>query len=298
LAIRHLQAFRDIGAFGSEELSEALKSHPDIYEIILSLVAYNSSGTQVTKWGLPATVPSDETDIRLLADQLLYIGTDKLLRSSPSIEALLRVAEVYKDSFRRRFRSGKKLEYRIQALVRKAIAGANSRLATPVRNDTSVLSDVLLRRSLEYVIADGKRRIAGIATVFQNQSGGRQQRDLAVTYPLLQERLAAHRDQLFAEAVHLYRQGSQWWPDAAFEREFIAPEQAARYEADAWEDEIRSFLTGKQRTTVLEIAKHSLEIELPRIGTADQRRITAALERWGGYEENAREPLGGGCRPA
>src|ERR1700751_339610 len=48
------------------------------------------------------------------------------LRSSPSIEALLRVAEVYKDSFRRRFRSGKKLEYRIQALVRKAIAGANS----------------------------------------------------------------------------------------------------------------------------------------------------------------------------
>jgi Virulence-associated protein E len=93
--------------------------------------------------------------------------------------------------------------------------------------------------------------------------------------------LIRNRDQLFAEAVHLYRQGSQWWPDAAFEREFIAPEQEARYEADAWEDEIRSFLTGKQRTTVLEIAKHSLEIELPRIGTADQRRITAALERLG-----------------
>ena len=196
MAVRHLQAFSDIGAFGSKELSQELKSHTDIYEIILNLVAYNSSGTQVTKWGLPATVPSDETNIRLLADQLLYIGIDKLLRSSPSIEALLRVAEVYKDSFRRRFRSGKKLEYRIQALVRKAIAGANSRLATPVRNDTSVLSDVLLRRSLDYVIADGKRPIAGIATVFQNQSGGRQQRDLAVTYPLLQERLAAHGMQL------------------------------------------------------------------------------------------------------
>ncbi len=49
---------------------------------------------------------------------------------------------------------------------------------------------------MEYVIAAGKRPIAGIATVFQNQSGGRQQRDLAVTYPLLQERLAARGMQL------------------------------------------------------------------------------------------------------
>jgi predicted P-loop ATPase len=58
-------------------------------------------------------------------------------------------------------------------------------------------------------------------------------------------------------------------------------EQDARYEADVWEEEIRSFLAGKQRTSVLDVAKHSLKIELPRIGTADQRRITAVLERLG-----------------
>ena len=79
----------------------------------------------------------------------------------------------------------------------------------------------------------------------------------------------------------LYQQGFRWWPDAAFEREFIAPEQEARYEADAWEEEIRSFLAGKQRTTVLDVAQHGLKIELRRIGTSDQRRITAALERLG-----------------
>jgi predicted P-loop ATPase len=93
--------------------------------------------------------------------------------------------------------------------------------------------------------------------------------------------LIRNRDQLFAEAVHLYQKGFRWWPDAAFEREFIAPEQEARYEADAWEEQIRGFLAGKQRTTVLDVAQHGLKIELPRIGTADQRRIIAALERLG-----------------
>ena len=95
------------------------------------------------------------------------------------------------------------------------------------------------------------------------------------------EGLIRNRDQLFAEAAHLYRQGFRWWPDAAFEREFIVPEQEARYEADAWEEQIRGFLTGKERTTVLDVAQRGLKIDLPRIGTADQRRITAALERLG-----------------
>jgi predicted P-loop ATPase len=93
--------------------------------------------------------------------------------------------------------------------------------------------------------------------------------------------LIRDRDQLLAEAVCLYRQGFRWWPDAAFERQFIVPEQEARYEADAWEEKIEGFLAAKQKTTVLEVARNCLEIDLPKIGTADQRRITAALERLG-----------------
>lgn len=92
-------------------------------------------------------------------------------------------------------------------------------------------------------------------------------------------RLKSDRDQLFAEAVALYQQGAHWWPDATFERQFIAPEQAARYEVDAWEEVISGFLATRVRTTILEIARDGLHIETPKIGTADQRRISAALEQ-------------------
>jgi hypothetical protein len=91
--------------------------------------------------------------------------------------------------------------------------------------------------------------------------------------------LAKDRDHLFAEAVAQYRKGRRWWPSQAFEAKHIAPQQETRYEADAWEEAIRAFLVGLGRCTVLEVARGALFIETPRLGTADQRRIAAALER-------------------
>ena len=95
--------------------------------------------------------------------------------------------------------------------------------------------------------------------------------------------LAKHRDQLFAEAVVRYRRGEQWWPTPEFEREHIQPRQEARYDADAWEDEINHYLSRlyPQKTTVLKVAVDALGIEKSRLGTAEQRRIAAALERAG-----------------
>ncbi len=102
------------------------------------------------------------------------------------------------------------------------------------------------------------------------------------------EALSRDRNQLFAEAVHLYRQGTRWWPNQAFEIEHIHPQQeGSSYEADAWEQAISEWLqsrpTHEQRepVTVLAIARQALFIETPRIGTSDQRRISAALERMG-----------------
>lgn len=91
--------------------------------------------------------------------------------------------------------------------------------------------------------------------------------------------LSRDRDQLFAEAVVLYHDGYKWWPDASVEREQIAPEQDARYEADAWEDAIEAYLVGRPRVTVGEVAREALSIHASRLGRAEQRRITDALTR-------------------
>jgi hypothetical protein len=93
------------------------------------------------------------------------------------------------------------------------------------------------------------------------------------------EALKQDRDQLFAEATHLYRAGAKWWPDGTFEQEYIKPQQEARFEADAWEEMIAEYLMGRSKVTVGEVARDGLHIETPRINTADQRRITAVMER-------------------
>jgi len=95
------------------------------------------------------------------------------------------------------------------------------------------------------------------------------------------EALARHRDQLFAEAVVRYREGVKWWPDKEFERVHIMPEQASRYESDAWEETIADYLKKHDKVTVGHVARDALDIETPRIGTADQRRVAAALEQLG-----------------
>lgn len=91
--------------------------------------------------------------------------------------------------------------------------------------------------------------------------------------------LARDRDQLLAEAVRFYQAKVPWWPTPEFEAEHIRPHQENRYEADAWEQAVISWLPNITKTTVLEVAREALHIETPKLGTADQRRIIAILER-------------------
>ena len=116
--------------------------------------------------------------------------------------------------------------------------------------------------------------------------------------------LTEDRDQLFAEAVNAYRSGEQWWPDRDFEKKFIMPQQEARREADAWEQTIGDWLgtpvrddttasgvAERTECTISEVAENALRMEPGRLGTADQRRIAAALEILG-WERGRRTEYG------
>jgi len=101
--------------------------------------------------------------------------------------------------------------------------------------------------------------------------------------------LSRDRDQLFAKALTLFRQNTAWWPDQEYEKNHIASEQEDRYEADVWEQAVSGWLGERTKVTVLSVAREALFLERPKIGTADQRRITAALERLG-WKRGPRSP--------
>ena len=93
--------------------------------------------------------------------------------------------------------------------------------------------------------------------------------------------LRRDRDFLLGEAVDLYRDRVQWWPDTKFEDEHLKPLQESRYEGDAWEDTIADSLIGRVQTTSMEVARDFLKIPEGQVGTMQVRRIAAILKALG-----------------
>lgn len=120
------------------------------------------------------------------------------------------------------------------------------------------------------------------------------------------DRLYDDRDHLFAEAVDLYEANIPWWPDKAFERQYIAPQQADRYDSDAWEELIEPLDDNGRGLSLIDIAVQVLGYEkeppttssfdpspargtpINRFGRADQNRCIAILEKLG-WERTKRE---------
>ena len=153
--------------------------------------------------------------------------------------------------------------------------------------ETTLLKAFLTRQSERYRPAYGRqevhepRQCCFIGTTndliyLKDETGGRRFWPVAISRVDI-DALIRDRDQLFAEAVHAYRAGAKWWPDADFERAHIAPEQEARREVDAWMEPIRNYLEDKRSVLVSEVAREALGIENRHIGTTDQRRITKIL---------------------
>jgi Virulence-associated protein E/Bifunctional DNA primase/polymerase, N-terminal len=159
------------------------------------------------------------------------------------------------------------------------------------RAETTTLKAFITRRTERYRPSYGRREViqprqcvfvgtTNADCYLKDATGGRRFWPVKVNYIDL-EALRADRDQLFAEAVHLFKAGAKWWPDRDFEANHIKPEQDARYVDDPWQEKIAEHIEGLSRVTVGMVAKDALFIETARISMRDSYRIIDVLTSLG-----------------
>jgi len=85
------------------------------------------------------------------------------------------------------------------------------------------------------------------------------------------------RDQLFAEAVVLYRKGKRFWPDSDEQRKIFDPEQISRHQSDAYVDILAGFLEQQVSDFNMTDALQYLKIDAARLTRDIQTRIGKAL---------------------
>ena len=163
-------------------------------------------------------------------------------------------------------------------------------LAALLKADESLIKSFITRRVERYRRSYGRRDVfesrqcvfigtTNLEAYLRDPTGGRRFWPVKVGVIDLKA-LKTDRDQLWAEAVVRYRAGEKYWPDAKFEREQIQEQQEARFDEDVWTDPIREHLKGQVQTTVMQMAV-ALGFTNEEVGTRDQRRISAILERFG-----------------
>lgn len=117
-------------------------------------------------------------------------------------------------------------------------------------------------------------------TYLKDESGNRRYWPLRVSGPIDIDGLRRDRDQLWAEAVHLYHQGVIWHVTEA-ERPLFEIEQTERYEGDVYEDKIARHLEMQTRVTMEEILGDVLKLDTSKWTLPEQRRVGKALKSLG-----------------
>jgi predicted P-loop ATPase len=128
----------------------------------------------------------------------------------------------------------------------------------------------------------------GNAGYLKDPTGGRRFWPVETTYIDI-ERLKIDAKQIWAEGLHLYKQGVKWW--LSKEQDKLAGEaQKRRYEDDPWSEKIDTYCFGNERVGLQAIMANCLEIPAERQNVMVTRRITSHMVRrgWERTEEEGR----------
>jgi predicted P-loop ATPase len=115
----------------------------------------------------------------------------------------------------------------------------------------------------------------------QDATGGRRYWPFRVRNTIDVQAIEQDRDQLWAEAVALYRAGHPWHLDGDELQTIAKSEQAKRFKGGPWLERIRDFVIGKTEVTVTSILDDCLEIEKARQSQRDMNEVVRCLQYLG-----------------
>jgi len=105
------------------------------------------------------------------------------------------------------------------------------------------------------------------------------------------EGVRAVRDQLWAEAVHLYKTGTPWWLSPKLEA-LAAIEQAKRFIVDAWQERIHQWLGDRTDATLWEVLEQALGLPQEKWTQTAQKRVVNVLTHMGFAQSRPRTTEG------
>jgi putative DNA primase/helicase len=132
------------------------------------------------------------------------------------------------------------------------------------------------------------------------------------------EGIGRDRDQLWAEAYHLFKQGKVWWLDGDELNSLAAHEQGERYEEGVWDDLILDWTEDPRqreapsnggtvlvkpwdgsepgKVTITDVLVHGIGKDKDRLTQADRNQVVRCLTHYGWTREQERSGCNRGKR--
>ncbi|AEJ02189.1 virulence-associated E family protein [Nitrosomonas sp. Is79A3] len=111
----------------------------------------------------------------------------------------------------------------------------------------------------------------------KDETGGRRFWPIECAYDIDCDGLAAVRDQLFAEAYELYKQGKRFWPTSEEQKRIFDPEQLKRHQSDSYVELLAGFVKQQVSDFRMIDAVDFMKIDAARLTRDIQTRVGKSL---------------------
>jgi predicted P-loop ATPase len=121
----------------------------------------------------------------------------------------------------------------------------------------------------------------------RDETGGRRFWPVACGKKILLDDLEADRDQLWAETLIRYEDGSPWWLDSQELNQAAEAEQDDRYDEDPWQERISDYTEDLRSVSIPQILEKCIEKDVDLWTKVDKNRIGRCLRamKWERYRD-------------